>query len=170
MTCWPACSTKRSDPQLRSLHTRPKFRTMSIRTTVLPRTIRRMASPALPLPRGTDAAPFPHRRRRLGHLPSTSGSGLDPLVSYQTLALLADLNRLLCTPHAGREFEFCGTCAITVGAGAKAPPSEAKLRKRTSKVVNSSRTAVVATQSAAIWMGGGTASDARRLPAGEARP
>ncbi|KAJ7910318.1 hypothetical protein B0H13DRAFT_2012478 [Mycena leptocephala] len=36
MTCWPICSTKRSDPQLRSLYTRPKCCTMSIRTTAPP--------------------------------------------------------------------------------------------------------------------------------------
>ncbi|KAF7368471.1 hypothetical protein MVEN_00170300 [Mycena venus] len=135
---------------------------------------RRPPPPAKKLPTAAPAklVTLPHVS-----FPSTSTPGVDPLVSYQTLSsLLSDLNKLLRTPHVGREFEFRGTCANIVGAGAKAPPSEAKLRERAvsvgweiiegsvlafdvhalgGKVVSSSRAAVVATQSAAIWMGGG---------------
>ncbi|CAK5280027.1 unnamed protein product [Mycena citricolor] len=43
-------------------------------------------------------------------------------VSYATLStLLADLNRLLCTPHVGQEFDFYGTCAVVSDQSVKDP-------------------------------------------------
>ncbi|KAJ6493181.1 hypothetical protein C8R45DRAFT_1212616 [Mycena sanguinolenta] len=42
--------------------------------------------------------------------------GTAPVIAYQTLALLlADLNRLLTTPHGGPGFDFRGTCAEIIG-------------------------------------------------------
>ncbi|KAJ6592505.1 hypothetical protein B0H19DRAFT_1245374 [Mycena capillaripes] len=87
-------------------------------------------------------------------------------IAYQTLGLLlTDLNRLLCTPHAGREFEFRGTCAL-VADPAVAPAARVvtvawEVIEKTVLAFNihalsvhsSGTTAVATTQSSALWMG-----------------
>ncbi|KAJ7204950.1 hypothetical protein GGX14DRAFT_645443 [Mycena pura] len=88
----------------------------------------------------------------------------DPPIAYATLALLlADLNRLLCTPHERRAFHFVGSCAIVadpaVGHGARVErvAKEAIMRTVLSfklAVQASERVATTTTKSSALWMGG----------------
>ncbi|KAJ7938613.1 hypothetical protein B0H13DRAFT_2301653 [Mycena leptocephala] len=115
----------------------------------------------------------------LPHIPAAKHAVL-PLVAYQTLELLlTDLNRLLCTPHVDRPFEFRGTCAI-VGAhavSAAAAEHEARVRlvaweaiERTVftfdvnnlTVHSGARAAFATTQTSAIWMAARSGSGLER--------
>ncbi|KAJ7204947.1 hypothetical protein GGX14DRAFT_459015 [Mycena pura] len=104
------------------------------------------------------------------HVIVPSASGLDPdqapPVAYATLALLlADLNRLLCTPHEHYPFHFMGTCAVVsdpaVGHAARVMRVAWEIIQRTVLSFNVHRltvataphVAVVTTKSSALWMG-----------------
>ncbi|KAJ6472904.1 hypothetical protein C8R47DRAFT_721767 [Mycena vitilis] len=90
-----------------------------------------------------------------------------PAIAYQTLnLLLADLNRLICTPHVGQAFEFRGTCAVVGVAshGHKARVIDVgwQILEQTVLTFNvdtlqfkslTPQGAVATTESAAIWMG-----------------
>ncbi|KAF7350711.1 hypothetical protein MSAN_01632100 [Mycena sanguinolenta] len=98
-------------------------RPLILRTLLHTRT-RRRPRPS-PRPRTDPPAPRARRTPRRIVLSSpfhSSGNengkqnGVTPVIPYQTLALLlADLNRLLTTPHGGPGFDFQGTCAEIVG-------------------------------------------------------
>ncbi|KAJ7673851.1 hypothetical protein DFH06DRAFT_1318971 [Mycena polygramma] len=90
-----------------------------------------------------------------------------PAIAYQTLnLLLADLNRLLCTPHAGQAFEFRGTCAV-VGVASRGHTARVidvgwQILEETVLTFNvnalqfkslTPQGALATTESAAIWMG-----------------
>ncbi|KAJ7848412.1 hypothetical protein B0H13DRAFT_1906764 [Mycena leptocephala] len=88
------------------------------------------------VPQMASATTMPYQAAAAVHFPSsrhpTNRSTTDAPVTYQTLELLlADLNVLLYTPHAGRPFNFVGRLVIH-GSG---------------------NAAVAKTQSAALWMG-----------------
>ncbi|KAJ7673993.1 hypothetical protein DFH06DRAFT_1173724 [Mycena polygramma] len=86
-------------------------------------------------------------------------------IEYQTLALLlADLTRLVSTPHVGREFDFRGTCAV-VGSAPGGPSARVvdvgwKIIEKTvlafdvnaMKIQSSTLAAVTNIQTSAIWM------------------
>lgn len=106
-------------------------------------------------------------------LPRAEASSTAPTplpIPYQSLTLLLnDINRLLLTPHEGREFDFRGTCAVVAD---RQDSGEEALKARVHHVAwglldrtvlafdvhnlavhASARAAVATTQSAAIWMG-----------------
>ncbi|KAJ7032231.1 hypothetical protein C8F04DRAFT_1235541 [Mycena alexandri] len=95
-----------------------------------------------------------------------------PPIAYQTLALLLkDLNRILCTPHAGLPFQFSGTCSVVADAARVRNGDYYRLRVSqvgweviaqtvlafdiSAMKVHTSQSAgaVSQMQSAAIWMG-----------------
>ncbi|KAK7052636.1 hypothetical protein R3P38DRAFT_3595861 [Favolaschia claudopus] len=74
-------------------------------------------APQKPPPSTPTADPHPTPRRiRLPHSALSSPASPPTPIPYQTLTLLlTDLNRLLCTPHVGRAFDFRGTYTQIVG-------------------------------------------------------
>ncbi|KAJ7673864.1 hypothetical protein DFH06DRAFT_1173422 [Mycena polygramma] len=103
---------------------------------------------------------------------------LAPPTAYPTLALLlADLNRLLCTPHASQAFQlFRGTCA---GVGAAREDRAARVVDiaweiiattvlsfdiHALKIESSPSAAVATAQSSAIWMGAPSSPEMNTSP------
>ncbi|KAJ7673853.1 hypothetical protein DFH06DRAFT_1173404 [Mycena polygramma] len=96
---------------------------------------------------------------------ATSITPAAPPIAYQTLALLLeDLTRLLTTPHAGRAFDFRGSCAVvgTMPGGSAARVIDVcwEIIEKTVltfnvnalKIQSSTHEAVTTTQTSAIWM------------------
>jgi hypothetical protein len=118
------------------------------------------------------ATTMPYQAAAAVHFPSsrhpTNRSTTDAPITYQTLELLlADLNVLLYTPHAGRPFNFLGRCVVVVDPTA-GPSSRGKIKEVAWEVIQrtaisfnmhglvihgSGNAAVAKTQSAALWMG-----------------
>ncbi|KAJ7839789.1 hypothetical protein B0H13DRAFT_1911037 [Mycena leptocephala] len=101
------------------------------------------------VPQMASATTMPYQAAAAVHFPSsrhpTNRSTTDAPITYQTLELLlADLNVLLYTPHAGRPFNFLGRRAFLAredkGGGMGV-------------IHGSGNAAVAKTQSAALWMG-----------------
>ncbi|KAJ7830649.1 hypothetical protein B0H14DRAFT_3143467 [Mycena olivaceomarginata] len=127
-------------------------------------------SPGRGVIKSRSSRPAPPKRITLLHVDGPAIDSFPPPITYQTLALLLnDLNRLLLTPHEGREFAFRGRCAVIVGA---ADTSEDALKTRVLWVAweiiertvlsfdvqnlavhGSAYGAVGKTRSIAIWMG-----------------
>ncbi|KAJ7239772.1 hypothetical protein B0H12DRAFT_76845 [Mycena haematopus] len=109
-------------------------------------------------------------------------------IPYQTLPLLLDdLNRLLCTPHWGRAFDFQGTCTRVVAVPGEFDfakgVGEAKMKEHLMDVVwdvldrtvvafdvhklavhPGNHSAAATTRSAAIWMGGPDVQEQQECP------
>ncbi|KAJ6472909.1 hypothetical protein C8R47DRAFT_1324564 [Mycena vitilis] len=109
--------------------------------------------------------PPPPKRVVLPLITATSATPSAPPIPYQTLALLlADLTRLLTTPHAGRAFDFRGSFAV-VGTMPGGPAARVvdvgweiiektvlTFNVNTLKIQSSTHEAVTTTQTSAIWM------------------
>ncbi|KAK6971325.1 hypothetical protein R3P38DRAFT_724091 [Favolaschia claudopus] len=70
----------------------------------------------IPTPADPPTAPLVGRRIHLTHSALSDPASPPKSIPYQTLPLLlTDLNRLLCTPHVGKAFDFRGTYTQIVG-------------------------------------------------------
>ncbi|KAF7311798.1 hypothetical protein MIND_00190300 [Mycena indigotica] len=111
------------DPAIEATHTtvqpsRPRKRRRTAATTPAPAPSADSTSVPRSLPKPPPPCPYPipdpRGRTKPVVVPYSTRDGPPPEpIRYQNLALLLkDLNRLLTTPHEGREFHFVGTYSI----------------------------------------------------------